>query len=264
MKQLSVLVISSLFPTPSRPASGIFVERQTTYLQKDCQQVVVSPTRVFPHLQIWKNIIKPDQFSKAVAQWKYELDTTPPYREITEDGKLVPVFYPRYTSPPRQVSVSVWGYFAYPFVYALLKRLHRQYKFDLIHAHYALPGGQIALLAQRWMKIPFVVSIHGADLGYAVRASELNRIMIRKVFLSASAILANSNKTAEGILQYCKSPEKIKLVRLGANPPPAAVSVTPRKTVLNILTVGYLIEQKGHAFMLNAIQALIRDGYKLH
>ena len=264
MKPLSVLIISTWFPTPSRPAAGIFVERQTTYLQKECRQVMVVPTRVFPHLRIWKKIFKPGEFARIVAQWKFELDTTPQYREINVDAERLPVYYPRFTSPPRQVSLGVWGYFAYPFMRTLLLRLHQQYKFDLIHAHYALPEGQIANFVQKWMKAPVVISIHGSDLGYAVRANQLNRIMIRKVLRSASAILVNSTKTADGILQYCNSPEKIKLVRLGANPPPSDVSVASCKKILNILTVGYLIEQKGHAFMLNAIQALIRDGYKLH
>ena len=135
MKPLSVLVISSLFPTPARPAAGIFVEWQTTYLQGSCRQVVVAPTRVFPHLRIWKSIFKPGEFTKIAARWKYELDTTPPYREITINEEQLPVYYPRYTSPPRPISLGVWGYFAYPFIHSLLQRLHRQYKFDLIHAH---------------------------------------------------------------------------------------------------------------------------------
>ncbi len=264
MKPLSVLVISSLFPTPSRPAAGIFIERQTAYLQKNCRQVVVAPTRVFPHLRIWRNIFKPSQFGEIVRKWRYELDTTPPYREINMNGDRLPVYYPRFTSPPRQISLGVWGYFAYPFMYALLQRLHHHYKFDLIHAHYALPEGQLALLAQKWMHTPFIVSIHGSDLTYAARANELNRIMMRKVYQSASAVIVNSRKTAEGVSQYCDTPEKITVVRYGANPPPKNIVFESRASTLHILSVGYLEKRKGHAFMLNAVRDLVRAGYKLH
>ena len=264
MKPLSVLVISSLFPTPSRPAAGIFVERQTTYLQKACRQVVVVPTRVFPHLRIWKSVIRPKEFSKIAAQWKYELNTTPPYREINQNEEHLPVYYPRFTSPPRNVSLGVWGYFAYPFIYSLLQRLHRQYKFDLIHSHYALFEGHLALLSQKWMRVPFIVSIHGSDLTYAARVNRLNRIMMRDVYQSASAILVNSAQTAEGVKQYCSKPEKIKVVRLGANPPNYDASFAPQTRPLNILSVGYLEKRKGHAIMLSAVRDLVRAGYKLH
>jgi hypothetical protein len=57
-----VLVLSELFPNPSYPAFGIFVERQTFHLQSYCESIVVAPVRVFPPLRIWKRLFSTRRF----------------------------------------------------------------------------------------------------------------------------------------------------------------------------------------------------------
>jgi len=257
---LRVLVISDLFPNPSHPAFGIFVERQCHYLQDYCQQVVVAPVRVFPHLRIWKNILKPGEFARTWLEWRRGLNKIPSQGEL--NGLMV--YYPRYTSLPKQIFLGTWGYFAYPAIALLLRRLYEQYHFDLIHAHFASPAGTIALLAQRWMRVPIVLSVHGYDLFYMTKQNKLNRDIIINVFNKVDAILANSNKTAQGIASYGIELSKIHLVRLGANPeifiPDSTESATNH---IEILSVGYLTKRKGHEFVLRAMADLMQRGYSL-
>jgi len=256
---LRVLVLSDLFPNPPRPVRGIFVQRQCHYLQTYCQQVVVAPVRIYPHLYIWKESRNPREFVRNWIGWDNELKSIPFYQEV--DG--LQVYYARYTSLPRQGFHGTWGYFAYPFLARLLHHLQDQYHFDLIHAHYATPSGTIALLARRWMRVPVVLSVHGYDLAYTIRQNRLSKNIVINVLNKVDAILVNSQKTAHGILNYGVPEDKVFLVPLGADPEKYIQSSPNIKDYFEILTVGYLYEQKGHEYVIRAIADLVEQGYQL-
>ncbi len=260
-KQPRILVLSELFPNPPRPAFGIFVERQTYHLQAYCDNIVVAPVRVFPHLRLWKYIVNPRRFLAEWRRWQKNLAQIPQKGEVSD----IPVYYPRYTSPPKQIFHGTWGFFAYLFLRRHLRALHQQYNFDLIHAHYASPCGVIALLARRWMHVPVVLSIHGSDVTYTVRQNPLGLAIIRWVLRNADAILANSTWTMRQIVCYGGNPEKVRIVRLGGDAPKgiSSTSAPPQDGVVSLLSVGYLEERKGYTFMLPAVKRLRNEGYNL-
>ncbi|GAB4497626.1 MAG: glycosyltransferase [Anaerolineales bacterium] len=259
-----VLVISELFPNPARPAFGIFVERQTTYLKPYAQQVVVVPNRIFPHLRLWKHLLQPRKMATEWQQWRAEITQIPAQTELNG----LPVYYPRYTSLPKQIFHSLWGYFSYAASRNLLKQLHQQHHFDLIHAHYAAGAGVMATLAQRWMQTPIVLSIHGSDLAYTIHQKPFGAYIIPRILKNADAVLANSVSTANGLLQAGVASERLHIVRLGANPPPdyarASVQNSTAERPLQILAVGYLHLTKGHAYLLQALAQLKQQGYAFH
>ena len=264
MKQarLNVLVLSEYFPNPVKPAFGIFVERQTTHVQAYCNNVVVAPVRVFPHLRLWKQInpLSRKRVGAGWQKWRDELALIP--RQDSING--VPIYYPRYTSLPKQLFHATWGFFAYPFLMRQLRDLHKTYSFDLIHAHYAAPAGIIALLAQRWLNIPIVLSVHGTDVTYTAKQHAVGAAIIRSVFQKVDLIFTNSSWTAKKIVRYGGSAENIRIVRLGGTPdknqllPPS----TNKTDELVILSVGYIEERKGHRYVLHALQELKKQGYR--
>jgi glycosyltransferase involved in cell wall biosynthesis len=267
-KRLRVLVISDLFPNPPNPALGVFVERQTTHLQSHCDNVVVSPIRIFPHLRLWKQISQPSRFRAQWQGWRTELAQIPDKWQING----VPVHYPRYTSPPKQGFRAMWGFFAYPVLRKKLHVLHKAYSFDLIHAHYASTSGIIALLARRWMQVPVVLSIHGLDLTYAVKQHPLSAAIIRWAFKKSDMVLANSTWTAQQIIHYGGEPAKVQVVFLGGNAAPSfKVTQQPSKVCvaharsphLTLLSVSNLHRSKGNAYVLRALRALLDMGYSL-
>lgn len=266
-KRLSVLTISSLFPDRANPARGIFVERQVTHLLPYCDHVVVCPVRVFPPLRLWKALLRPKRFSAEWRQWRANLQHIP--TADTVNG--IDVYYPRYTSPPRQGFQGQWGYYAYPFVRRLLKELAAQHHFDLIHAHYASPCGVIALLAARWLQLPVVLSIHGADVYYTVNQNRLSNRIVRHVFGNVDAILANSQWTYERIIEHGGAPARTEIVYLGGDAPDmspqdvrAAVPNAADDRSMHLLSIGSLRETKGHAHVLHALRRLIDAGYRLN
>lgn len=257
----NVLVISDLFPNSARPVEGIFVQYQCKYLRPYVNQVVVVPYRVFPHLRLWKNFPQPHKMNADWRKWISEIKQVPRYAEIDK----LPVYYPRYTSLPKQIFHSTWGFFAYTSIHPLLRQLNQKYTFDLIHAHYASPAGVLGLLIQQWMHKPLVLSIHGFDLSYTLNQKPLGKRIIPWVLGHADAVLANSTKTANQLKQARVTEERLHLVRLGANPPPNIIKTIARLDhTIHILTVGRLYKQKGHIFVLQAMADLVYQGYDLH
>ncbi len=256
-----VLVLSDLFPNPARPALGIFVERQSFYTQSYADHTVVAPVRVFPHLSLWKTLWNPRQFALAWQRWRTEL------REIPYQGTLngMPVYYPRYTAPPRQVFHATWGFFAYLFLARKLQALHSERPFDLIHAHYASPAGVIAILARRWMRVPVVVSVHGSDVTYTALQNAVGASIIRWVFRNVDVILTNSAWTARRVIGCGAPADRVRVVHLGGDGANEGARGTPLRTAPTVclLSIGYLEERKGHAYVLRAVKRLRDDGYSL-
>ena len=260
-QRMRVLTISDLFPSPLRPADGIFVEHQVKHLVPYCSSTVVVPLRVFPPARLWRLLFRPGQAGAAWRDWLKEVRSVP-----SEAGpKGIEVQRLRYTSPPRQVLHGLWGFFAYVSLRGKLHLLDNQRHFQLIHAHYASPAGVVALLANRWMRVPVVVSVHGADVTFTARQNVLGRRVVRWVFDQADAILANSSWTKQEIVQLGGSPEKVQIVRLGAEPPEAVVAPLPEAESdgLTLLSIGYLTERKGHAYVLHALRRLLDQGHRL-
>lgn len=258
-RRLRVLTISDLFPDPTRPWLGAFVANQVRYLQALCEQVVVVPLRVFPHRRLWQRASAPGQLVQAWRTWRHDLTQIPD--NTVMHGSVVR--YVRYTSPPRQLYPGVCGFFAYGFLLASLRRLHREQRFDLIHAHYASPAGVIALLARRWMRVPVVVSIHGADLTHTVRHDPISASIVRWVLRNADAVLANSTWTAERVQQLRGHGNAVYVVRLGAETPSPLPNVSEHAAAepLRLLSVAHLEQRKGHAVLLDALHALRGLGY---
>ena len=259
-RTLRVLTISDLFPDPSHPALGVFVAHQVRQLQRSTEQVVVVPLRVFPHLRFWREVSSARGVMQAWRSWRAELAQIP--ARSTFHGS--PLLYVRYTSPPRQLAQATWGFFAYPRLLPNLWRLHREQPFDLMHAHYAMPAGVIALLARAWMRVPVVLSIHGADVTHAVRQGPLSKSIVRWVLRNVDAVLVNSEWTARRAEHLGADPSKLRVVHLGAeppSPPPTAAGRRPQGPV-RLLCVAYLEQRKGHAVLLEALSVLRKLGYQ--
>lgn len=265
-QRLKVLFLSDLFPNSVSPAFGIFVERQAFHLLEYCDITVVAPVRVFPPLRLWKQINRPSKFMRGWRRWRAELVGIPPHDLVND----IPVFYPRYTSPPKPVFHALWGFFAYPFVKPLLRKLTQAHPFDLIHAHYASPCGVIALLAQPWMGIPIVLTVHGGDINYTVKQNIVSAKIVKWVFQNVDFVCVNSTRTARKVIESGAYLERVTVVPLGGNPTPAyksgcypsSTQIIERHTI-QLLTIGYLVPHKGHAYVLRAVRRLIDLGYRI-
>ena len=131
---LKILSISATFPSSADPTRGVFVKERLRALASisGVQLRVVSPTPWFPPIKMFKKWYRWSQY---------------PQREQVSG---LTVDNPRYLLPPK-----IGGYFHPQLIdFAATKRvdrIHQEFPFDLIDAHWVYPAGAWAVkLGQRY------------------------------------------------------------------------------------------------------------------
>ena len=70
--------------------------------------------------------------------------------------------------------------------------LHRRERFDLLHGHWAVPGGAIAGVASRLLDLPLVITLHGSDV-YVTEHSRAYALAARSGYRRAGCVTAVSD-----------------------------------------------------------------------
>jgi len=166
-----------------------------------------------------------------------------PLHEV-RDG--LPVTYVPYVSPPREDFYPSWGSWAAPTLGAALRLSHRRRRFDLIHAHNAVPAGEAVRRAG--LDLPLVVSVHGGDVLFTALRSRAGSEAVARGFGAARLVLANSRGIAE--LASARGAREVTIVHLGADLP---VSGLRRDERPSLVTVGHLVARKRHGDVLRAL-----------
>jgi teichuronic acid biosynthesis glycosyltransferase TuaC len=161
------------------------------------------------------------------------------------------VDYVPFIAPPRPRSYGSWGAWAAPSLAIALRRLRREFTFDLIHAHYAAPAGDAVRRARAG--VPAVVSAHGGDVLSVADASRAGARAVRAGLAHARVVLANS----QGIALRCRElgARHTEVVHLGADLP----AVADRRGA-TLVTVGHLVARKRHGDVMRALW-LLRDSH---
>jgi len=175
---MRILTFTSLFPNAEDPNFGIFIFQRTSHLvQREGNQVeVVAPVPYVP------KFLKQTSRGSVVA--------IPP-KEVV--GNLQ-VHHPRYPLLPK-VSMPAHGRLMYGGCVGLIKKLHQQYRFDCIDAHYVFPDGLAAVLMGRKLGVPVVVTARGSDV-HTFRDFATIRPQIRWTLRHAAGVVAVSDSLA--------------------------------------------------------------------
>lgn len=175
-------------------------------------------------------------------------------RHTELDG--IPVHYVRFVSPQRDRSYGSWGRWATPSLAAALRRLRRDFPFDLVHAHNAVPAGDAVRRSR--ITTPFVVSVHGSDVFYTAPIAPGGEEPVRATFAAARLVLANSSGTER--MASALGAQRTRVVHLGADLPEHMAAPHPRSdgaaAPLVLVTVGHLVARKRHGDVLRAMWAL--------
>ena len=230
---MKVLVIAEYYPRAQDPTLGIWAHRQTLAARDAGAQVrVLVLHRPLPPLAA---VRRGDlhAIARAAAQPTTEL----------RDG--IRVDYMRYLSPPRPWSYASWGAWAAPWLRRALRRIRAEFRFELVHAHYAVPAADAVRRAAPGA--PLVVSVHGGD----VLGAHAGAPSVRAALGHARLVLANSAGTARRCAQ--RGARRTRVVHLGAEIPPAPAPAPAQPT---LVSVGNLIERKRHADVIEALAIL--------
>lgn len=241
-----LLVFSSLFPSPNDPTAGVFIRERMFRVGRHLPIVVVSPKAWSPF--DWLIRLRKPRFR--------------PTSSYLAEQQGIAVYSPRFFSLP-----GVLKHWDSTFMalgsYLTLRKLKREFGFDLIDAHFGYPDGHAASLLARWFKKPLTITLRGSEKTYAETPAFRRRI--------SAAVHA-----ADKVLGVSDSLRQLA-VRLGA-PEARTLAVgnavdsqrfhpvdrteARRRLGLDasdpvIVSVGWLIERKGFHRVIEVLPKLI-------
>ena len=140
------------------------------------------------------------------------------------------------------------------------RKLIARNDFAVIHAHWIIPQGLVAVLATRFFgkRIPILVTSHGADL-YALRGKPMMALK-RWILKHAAFVTVVSNGMIPPLVLLGVGQDKADVLPMGVDvsgrfTPDAG---TPRSQH-KILFVGRLVEKKGLQVLVDALPEIIRQ-----
>ncbi|MFB9052854.1 glycosyltransferase [Formosa undariae] len=143
-------------------------------------------------------------------------------------------------------------------------------KANLFHIHFAFSGDLVPLLKKiGFIKSKIIVTFHGID---AFLREEKKYSNIKKrydvIFETVNLITVNTPYLKEKVIGLGCSSNKIKIVPVGINlklyAPKILPKILPDKTSIRLVSIGRLIELKGHEYGLRAVKILIDKGVNIH
>lgn len=228
-RTLHVLTLTPFYPSIEDPAQGGFISDPLTWTAQ---------------LGVSNEVIAVRPFYKG---------------RVHEQTAETPCQWTSYLSIPGNLGLLTAGAFMAKSLMREVRKRHRSWPFDLIHAHAALPCGQAAAILAAKLGIPFVVTVHGLD-AFATRQtgkvlSRWSRQASGTVYRRARAVICISEKVREQVVEL----EAVNTVVIhnGVD----AQMFTPvawPTAALTVLSVGNLIEIKGHAVLLRAFAHVLK------
>ncbi len=159
------------------------------------------------------------------------------------------------------LQASKWLYLQVPFFllafFISLLRLTRQIRPDVIHAHWVIPTGLVAILVGKILKIPVVTTIHGGD-AFSLQSPILQ--WLKKVtFRNSAAWTSNTHATAAAVCgaENISPPTVIPMgvdVELFSSGDRTKYRVGLGDEDQIILFVGRLVKKKGCEVLIRAFQ----------
>jgi len=156
-----------------------------------------------------------------------------------------------------------WRYLLVPFFiiaewFAIIRLLRRE-NFDLIHAHWLVPQGFVALLATVFFKKspPILCTSHGGDL-FGLQGKLFKKLK-QWVLKRSSAITVVSQAMRETALSLGADANKIEVISMGVDLKNQFIPTLAGRDGNNLLFVGRLVEKKGLDSLLAALPLIINQ-----
>ncbi len=245
---IRLLTVTTLYPNAQHPHHGVFVENRLRHLVDtgEVTSTVLAPVAWYP-------------------SWG---PTRPGWSDLAgvaavEQRHGLAVHHPRYAAIPR-VGMTVAPALLAAGALAWLARLGPAARaaIDLVDAHYVYPDGVAALAVARALRRPLVITARGSDVTQ-LPDYRAPRLMIRQAVRRADGLVAVSTDLGERLVGLGADPARVRVLRngveLGLFHPPADRAAARRALGLHgptLLSVGHLIERKGHGRVIAALARL--------
>lgn len=244
---MKILSITTLYPNAERPTFGVFVENRLRKLAErpDVQLRVVAPVPWFP-------------FRQAVFGQYGNYARIP----AAERRHGIDVSHPRYVQLPK-IGIHLSPFSLYICLINHVREIvRREGDFDLIDAHVYYPDGIAAALLARTLGKPVAVTARGTDLNLYPKRYPLVGRMIARTARRVDASITVCAALKDALIELGADPENVHVMRNGVDL--ELFRPIDRKTARShwqsrrhtLLSVGHLIERKGHDLVIQALEHL--------
>jgi len=246
--KIRILTFTTLYPSSVRPGHGIFIETRLRELLSSGQVNVrvVAPVPWF--------------FSEDLRYGEYARMARTPAREL-HNG--IDVLHPRYLLPPKVGMTIAPLAIALGAVGAIRQLIAEGFEFDVIDAHYYYPDGVAAALLARYFNKPFTVTARGTDLNL-IPQYLLPRKMMQWAAGQAMASIGVCAALVDVLRAWNIAPDRLHVMRNGVDlqrfhpvPKEEARAQLGLEGSPLLISVGYLIERKGHHVVIEALSRLL-------
>jgi teichuronic acid biosynthesis glycosyltransferase TuaC len=249
----SIVVFSTLFPSPQLPQAGIFIRERMFRVAKELPLTVVSPSPWFP-------------FQRLIRLWKPHFRPSTPIHEV-QSG--IDVFRPRFLSLPG-VLKNFDGILLAICSYPRLRSLKNEDRLDIIDAHFAYPDGYAAVRLGRWLDVPVSVTLRGTESRHL--RDPVLAPLVSYTLTHANRIFSVAASLLDLAKQYGLSPEKATVIGNGVDSDRFyPLDQHKARAKLNlpcngkvIVSVGGLVERKGFHRVIEQMPALLQTYPDLH
>jgi len=244
---LRLLTFGTLFPNAAQPNHGVFVENRLRHLVETGAAVstVLAPVPWYP-----RRLPGPPSWARLA-----DVPTVESRGGIT-------VHHPRYPAIPR-IGMSAAPALLYVAALRAMRRLRDAgLAIDAIDAHYLYPDGVAAVRLGQALRIPVVLTARGSDVTQLPDFT-LPRRMIAWAIRHADALIAVSGALGARLIALGADPARVTVLRNGVDlaqfrPPPDRAAARAALGLVHptLLSVGHLIERKGHDRVIAALARL--------
>ncbi len=244
MKTVKVLSLTTLFPNEAQPRHGIFTRHRLAHLarQEGIDLRVVAPVPWFP--------------SGRGVFGRYAAYANAP-RSSHASG--LDIVHPRYPLIPK-VGMTMAPALIAAALLPLLRTIRNDgFDFDLIDSYYLYPDGVAAAMLGALLDRPVLVTAFGTDVSL-LPTYALPRAQLLWAVRRAAGVTAVCQALKSGLEELGIAADKIQVILHGVDldlfhPPEDRVALRQhlgfnRPT---LISVGHLIERKGHNFAISAL-----------
>ncbi|NHK26939.1 glycosyltransferase [Parvularcula flava] len=243
---MRILTLTTLYPNAAMPTHGVFVENRLRALLKEggVEAKVIAPVPWFP-------------FRQPVFG-KYAAFAAAPQAE-TRHG--IEVVHPRYPLPPKIGMTWAASALTRCFEREARRLIAQGWDFDLIDAHYYYPDGVAAVEVARRLGKPVTVTARGTDINLIPSYPRQKR-MILDAAAKADASITVCRALKDEMATLGAEDGKIHVLRNGVDLDlfhETEREETRKRLGLSgtvLLSVGHLIERKGHGLVIEALKDL--------
>jgi len=235
---MKVLFLTHNFPRHSGDAPGSFILRLASALRNDgIETSVLAPASADYAAHDSLDGIPVERFHYAPRR----------YETLAYTGNMASQVQDSWSA-----RVTLLGFLGAEFRSAV--RLRREFKPDVVHAHWWFPNGLVGTWLGRMSNKPLVTPLHGSDVRLA-RAVAFSRPAFRHVLHRSAAVTAVSRWLASEAQEVVAAPRPI------VAPMPVATDLFGpggQRQTDRLLFVGRLNKQKGIETLLHAVSRLAR------